>query len=137
MLETSSKTGRLSLRNTSFVEVKLTILSNEVVTIRTNVICETSQRQDNEFRSSWITVQGKVVQVAPPHGTTLVFSAATHVLAKQFQANPPYDPQTDFAPVTQGGVAAEGVRAQPAKRTAALPVLGAPSHLGRAKTILL
>jgi tripartite-type tricarboxylate transporter receptor subunit TctC len=44
------------------------------------------------------TIGGKSVQTAPADGTTLLFSAATHVLAKQVLTHPPYDPQTDFAP---------------------------------------
>ncbi len=98
------------------------------------------------------TIGGKFVQTAAPDGMTLLFSAATHVLAKQVLANPPYDPQTDFAPVARVGEAPlmlvipasapqktlkevlEAVRAQPDKWTAALPALGAPAHLG---TLLL
>ena len=51
------------------------------------------------------TIGGKAVQMAAPDGMTLLFSAATHVLAKQVLANPPYDPQTDFTPVARGGEA--------------------------------
>ena len=98
------------------------------------------------------TVGGKFVQTATPDGMTLLFSAATHVLARQVLANPPYDPQTDFAPVTRVGEAPlmlvipptapqktlkevlDAARAQPDKWTAALPALGAPSHLA---TLLL
>jgi tripartite-type tricarboxylate transporter receptor subunit TctC len=93
------------------------------------------------------TIGGKAVQTAPPDGMTLLFSAATHVLAQQVLANPPYDPQTDFAPVARVGEAPlllvippsapqntlkevlDAARAQPEKWTAALPALGAPSHL--------
>lgn len=98
------------------------------------------------------TIGGKAVQTAAPDGMTLLFSAATHVLAKQVLANPPYDPQTDFAPVARVGEAPlmlvvppnapqktlkdvlDAARAQPDKWTAALPALGAPSHLA---TLLL
>lgn len=98
------------------------------------------------------TVGGKAVQMAAPDGMTLLFSAATHVLAKQVLANAPYDPQTDFSPVARVGEAPlmlvipatapqktlkevlDAARAQPDKWTAALPALGAPSHLG---TLLL
>jgi len=98
------------------------------------------------------TVGGKFVQTATPDGMTLLFSAATHVLARQVLANPPYDPQTDFAPVARVGEAPlmlvippsapqktlkdvlDAARAQPDKWTAALPALGAPSHLA---TLLL
>ena len=98
------------------------------------------------------TIGGKAVQMAAPDGMTLLFSAATHVLAKQVLAVPPYDPQTDFAPVARVGEAPlmlvippgapqktlkevlDAARAQPDKWTAAVPALGAPSHLA---TLLL
>lgn len=98
------------------------------------------------------TVGGKAVQMAAPDGMTLLFSAATHVLAKQVLATAPYNPQTDFAPVVRVGEAPlmlvipanapeknlkevlDAARAMPDKWTAALPALGSPSHLG---TLLL
>nr|WP_245644917.1 tripartite tricarboxylate transporter substrate binding protein [Hydrogenophaga flava] len=98
------------------------------------------------------TIGGKAVQMAAPDGMTLLFSAATHVLARQVLANPPYDPQADFAPVARVGEAPlmlvippgapqktlkevlDAARAQPDKWTAAVPALGAPSHLA---TLLL
>jgi tripartite-type tricarboxylate transporter receptor subunit TctC len=98
------------------------------------------------------TIGGKAVQAAAADGYTLLFSAATHVLAKQVLASPPYDPQTDFAAVARVGEAAlllvipptapqknvrevlDGVRQQPNAWTAAVPALGAPSHLA---TLLL
>lgn len=98
------------------------------------------------------TIGGKAVQTATPDGMTLLFSAATHVLARQVLANPPYDPETDFAPVARVGEAPlllvvppnapqknlkevlEAARQNPEKWTAALPALGAPSHLA---TLLL
>lgn len=98
------------------------------------------------------TIGGKAVQTATPDGMTLLFSAATHVLAKQVLANPPYDPQADFAPVARVGEAPlllvvppnapqknlkevlDAARQNPEKWTAALPALGAPSHLA---TLLL
>jgi tripartite-type tricarboxylate transporter receptor subunit TctC len=93
------------------------------------------------------TVGGKAVQVAPADGTTLLFSAATHVLAKQVMSNAPYDPQADFAPVARVGEAPlmlvlaprhpqqklgdvlAAAKQQPEKWTAAIPAAGAPSHL--------
>lgn len=93
------------------------------------------------------TIGGKAVQTAPADGHTLLFSAATHVLARQVLSQPPYDPQTDFAPVARTGTAplllvaaptkpqaklAEvigAVKQQPDKWTAGIPAAGAPSHL--------
>ena len=98
------------------------------------------------------TIGGKAVQTAPADGHTLLFSAATHVLAKQVLSTPPYDPQTDFAPVARVGeaplllVVAPQVSASKlseviaaakkdqGKWTTAIPAAGAPSHLG---TLLL
>jgi len=98
------------------------------------------------------SVGGKAVQMAPADGYTLLFSAATHVLAKQVMSNPLYDPQTDFAPVARMGEAPlmlviapritqqklgdllAAAKQQPDKWTAAIPAAGAPSHLA---TLLL
>lgn len=98
------------------------------------------------------TIGGKAVQTAVADGTTLLFSAATHVLAKQVLTNPPYDPQADFAPVARFGEAPlmvvvgpqapqhkladvlAAARKQPEAWTAAIPAAGAPSHLA---TLLL
>ncbi|HEX5390558.1 MAG TPA: tripartite tricarboxylate transporter substrate binding protein [Burkholderiaceae bacterium] len=106
---------------------------------------------DNKAGASG-TIGGKAVQTSPADGNTLLFSAATHVLAKQVLATPPYDPVTDFVPVARVGEAAlllvippnapqknvrevlEAVRQQPNAWTAAVPALGAPSHLA---TLLL
>ena len=93
------------------------------------------------------TIGGKSVQTAPADGYTLLFSAATHVLAKQVLSAPPYDPQTDFAPVARTGTAPlmlvvalakpqakladllGAVKKEPDKWTAGIPAAGAPSHL--------
>jgi len=97
-------------------------------------------------------IGGKAVQIAPADGYTLLFSAATHVLARQVMATPPYDPQADFAAVARVGEAPllvaitptlpqarlgeviSAARREPDKWTAAIPALGAPSHLA---TLLL
>ncbi len=94
------------------------------------------------------SVGGKFVQTAPADGQTLLFSASTQALTKQVMANPPYDPLTDFAPVARVGDAPllmvispnlpqtklseviAAARQNPDKWTAALPALGAASHLG-------
>ena len=47
------------------------------------------------------SIGGKFVQGANPDGMTVLFSASTHVLAKQVMANSPYDPWTDFAYVAR------------------------------------
>lgn len=98
------------------------------------------------------TLGGKFVQTSPADGYTLLFSAATHVYAKQVLRQPPYDPQTDFAPVARVGEAPLmlvvspqldarkladlllSARARPEALTAAIPAAGAPSHLA---TLLL
>ena len=94
------------------------------------------------------SVGGKFVQMANPDGLTLLFSASTHALAKQVMANPPYDPLVDFAAVARVGEAPlmmvispnlpqtklseviSAAKQSPDKWTAALPALGAASHLG-------
>ena len=98
------------------------------------------------------TLGGRFVQTAPADGYTLLFSAATHVLAKQVLTNSPYDPQTDFTPIARVGEAPlmlviapqlpqqkvsevlAAAKAQPEKWTAGIPAAGAPSHLA---TLLL
>jgi len=98
------------------------------------------------------SIGGNAVKTAPADGYTLLFSAATHVLAKQVLAKSPYDPQTDFEPVARVGEAPlmlvipptapqknladvlAAARQQPEKWTAAIPAVGAPSHLA---TLLL
>ena len=98
------------------------------------------------------TLGGRAVQTAAADGYTLLFSAATHVLAKQVLANSPYDPQTDFTAVARVGEAPlmlviapqstekkvsevlAAAKQQPDKWMAAIPATGAPSHLA---TLLL
>jgi hypothetical protein len=98
------------------------------------------------------TVGSKLVQTASNDGYTLLFSAATHVLTNLVMAKPPYDPVLDFAPIARVGEAPlmlvispqlkeqklseviESARNTPDKWTAAIPAMGAPSHLA---TLLL
>ena len=98
------------------------------------------------------TVGGKAVQTAQADGHTLLFSAATHVMARQVMANAPYDPVADFMPVARVGEAplmlvtapqlepktlaelVAAARQQPERWTAGIPAAGAPSHLA---TLLL
>lgn len=93
------------------------------------------------------TIGGMAVKNAPADGYTLLFSAATHVLARHVLTSPPYDPATDFAPVARIGEAPlllvvspqlpqqrlsevlAAARQEPGKWTAAIPAAGAPSHL--------
>ena len=95
---------------------------------------------------------GKAAETAAADGYTLLFSAATHVLAKQVLSQPPYDPQTDFTPVARVAEAPLMLVVAPlvppskladvlayAKKegerwNAAIPAAGAPSHLA---TLLL
>jgi tripartite-type tricarboxylate transporter receptor subunit TctC len=90
---------------------------------------------------------GAVVQHAAPDGYTLLFSAATHVTARQVMRDAPYDPVTDFRPIARVGVApmllimspklapttitellAEA-RRHPEQWTFAAPSLGSPGHI--------
>ena len=106
---------------------------------------------DNRAGGSGV-IGGKAVQTSHPDGYTLLFSAATHVLASHVMAAPPYDPVTDFTAVARTGEAPLLIVIPPtapqknlrevidaASKTgtswnAAIPALGAPSHLA---TLLL
>jgi tripartite-type tricarboxylate transporter receptor subunit TctC len=86
------------------------------------------------------TIGGQAVKSAAGDGYTLLFSAATHVLAKQVMSSAPYDPVTDFAPVAPQlpaqnltDLMAAG-RKDPGKLTAGIAAAGAPGHLA---TLLL
>lgn len=106
---------------------------------------------DNKAGASG-SIGGNAVKTATADGYTLLYSAATHVLAKQVLTKSPYDPQTDFEPVARVGEAPlmlvippakpqknladvlAAARQEPEKWTAAIPAAGAPSHLA---TLLL
>ena len=93
------------------------------------------------------TLGGNAVRTAPADGYTLLFSAATHVLARHVLSQPPYDPQVDFTAVARVGEAPlmlvlapdlpqktlgevlAAARQSPDKWNAAIPAMGAPSHL--------
>lgn len=93
------------------------------------------------------SIGGTVVRQSAPDGYTLLFSAATHVMAKQVMRSPPYDPVADFTPVVRVGEApmlvvmspkapfstiAEVVadaHKQPDKWVFATSALGAPGHI--------
>lgn len=93
------------------------------------------------------TIGGAAVQQATPDGYTLLYSGATHVMARYVMSKAPYDPVTDFTPVARTGEAPLVVVASPKvtqtslkdivaelkkapdKWTFAVPTLGAPGHL--------
>lgn len=92
-------------------------------------------------------VGGAAVKQSDADGYTLLFSAATHLMAQQVMKNAPYDPIADFTSIARVGEApmllvmspklpqkniAEVVadaRKQPDKWTFATAALGAPGHL--------
>jgi tripartite-type tricarboxylate transporter receptor subunit TctC len=93
------------------------------------------------------SIGGNAVRTAKPDGTTLLFSAGTHVMARQVMKSAPYDPLADFtgiarvgeapmmliaspkvAPNSIGELIAEARKA-PDKWTFATAALGAPGHL--------
>src|SRR5882672_2047858 len=93
------------------------------------------------------SIGGNAVKTAEPDGTTLLFSAGTHVMARQVMKNAPYDPIDDFAAIARVGEApmilivspklapnsiAELIteaRKAPEKWNFATSALGAPGHL--------
>ncbi|MDH7795318.1 MULTISPECIES: tripartite tricarboxylate transporter substrate-binding protein [unclassified Beijerinckia] len=92
-------------------------------------------------------IGGAAVRNAEPDGYTLLFSASTHVMARQVMKNAPYDPLTDFAPIARVGEAPmmmimspalapnslgemiAAARAAPDKWMFAVSALGAAGHL--------
>jgi tripartite-type tricarboxylate transporter receptor subunit TctC len=92
-------------------------------------------------------VGGNTVKLAEADGHTLLFSAATHVMALHVMKNVPYDPLSEFAPIARVGEApmllvmaadrgpltvAEllaAIRKEPDKWTFGTSALGAPGHL--------
>lgn len=93
------------------------------------------------------TVGGLSVKNAEADGYSVLFSAATHVMARQVMKNAPYDPVTEFSFIARVGEApmllvmapnrspksvadlVKEMRAAPDKWTAATAALGAPGHL--------
>jgi tripartite-type tricarboxylate transporter receptor subunit TctC len=93
------------------------------------------------------SIGGNAVRNAAPDGTTLLFSAGTHVMAQQVMKSAPYDPIDDFASIARVGEAPmmliaspkitsndigeliNEVRKAPDKWTFATSSLGAPGHL--------
>jgi tripartite-type tricarboxylate transporter receptor subunit TctC len=93
------------------------------------------------------SIGGLAVQKAEPDGYMVLFSAATHVMAKQVMRGAPYDPVTDFAPIARVGEApmmlvmspklpqnnitevVAAAKANPERWTFAAASLGAPGHI--------
>ncbi|MBI0534445.1 tripartite tricarboxylate transporter substrate binding protein [Roseomonas sp. KE2513] len=93
------------------------------------------------------TIGGQSVGSSPPDGYSLLFSASTHIMARQVLRRPPYDPVADFTPIALLGGAplilvlspnrpqttiAEIVadaRARPDNWTFGASALGSPGHL--------
>ena len=93
------------------------------------------------------TVGGMAVVQAPADGSTILFTASIHVMARQVMKAPPYDPLADFTPVArvgrgplllvapprlpQGNIAevVAAARREPAKWTFAVSSLGSAGHL--------
>ena len=93
------------------------------------------------------SIGGQAVLKSEPDGHTVLFSAATHVMAKQVMKGAPYDPVTDFAPIARVGEApmllimspklppqnitelVAAARANPERWIFAAASLGAPGHL--------
>jgi tripartite-type tricarboxylate transporter receptor subunit TctC len=93
------------------------------------------------------SVGGQAVLQAEPDGYTILFSAATHVLAKQVMRSAPYDPVTDFAPIARVGEApmllvmspklpqknitevVAAAKAKPDQWVFGVSSLGAPGHI--------
>jgi tripartite-type tricarboxylate transporter receptor subunit TctC len=87
------------------------------------------------------------VQHSPPDGYSLLFSAATHVMARQVMLNVPFDPVADFTPIARVGTAPMllvmspnlqpetitelliEARRQPQEWTFAASALGSPGHI--------
>jgi tripartite-type tricarboxylate transporter receptor subunit TctC len=92
-------------------------------------------------------VGGMAVKQSDPDGYTMLFSAATHLMAQQVMKSAPYDPMADFSFIARVGEApmllvmspklpqktiadvVADARKQPDKWTFATAALGAPGHL--------
>ena len=93
------------------------------------------------------TVGGLGVSRAEPNGYSILFSASTHVMARQVMQSPPYDPLTAFTPIARVGEAplllvmnpkrpqknisevVADAKADPAKWDFAVSALGSMGHL--------
>lgn len=93
------------------------------------------------------SIGGNAVRLAEPDGSTLLFSASTHVMARQMMKNAAYNPLTDFTPIARVGEApmllvmapdrkpanvrelVKSLKAEPAKWAFGAAALGAAGHL--------
>lgn len=93
------------------------------------------------------TIGGNAVKTAAADGYTMLFSAATHVMARQVLKNAPYDPLADFASIARVGEAPmllvmapdrkpatvgeliAAIKKEPGRWTFGTANLGAPGHL--------
>ncbi|MGV3632885.1 MAG: Bug family tripartite tricarboxylate transporter substrate binding protein [Pseudorhodoplanes sp.] len=93
------------------------------------------------------TIGGNAVKTAAADGHTLLFSAATHMMARHVIKNAPYDPVSDFASIARVGEAPmllvmtpgrspstvkeliAAVKKEPGQWTFGTANLGAPGHL--------
>jgi tripartite-type tricarboxylate transporter receptor subunit TctC len=93
------------------------------------------------------TIGGNAVKSAASDGYTLLFSAATHVMARHVMKSAPYDPLQEFAPIARVGEApmllvmapnltpktvtelVVAIKKEPANWTFGTAALGAPGHL--------
>lgn len=93
------------------------------------------------------TIGGQSVGSSPPDGYSLLFSASTHIMARQVLRRPPYDPIADFTPIALLGSApmilvlspnrpqttiaeiVAAARARPDNWTFGASALGSPGHL--------
>jgi tripartite-type tricarboxylate transporter receptor subunit TctC len=93
------------------------------------------------------TIGGNAVKSAASDGYTLLFSAATHVMARHVLKSAPYDPLQEFTPIARVGEApmllvmaphltpktvtelVVAIKKEPAKWTFGTAALGAPGHL--------
>lgn len=93
------------------------------------------------------TIGGNAVKTAPADAYTILFSAATHVMARYVIKNSPYDPLVDFTPIARVGEApmlmvmapdrkpatvselVAAIKQDPRQWTFGTANLGAPGHL--------
>ncbi|HEV2572046.1 MAG TPA: tripartite tricarboxylate transporter substrate-binding protein [Beijerinckiaceae bacterium] len=73
-------------------------------------------------------IGGGAVRNAETDGYTLLFSASTHVMARQVMKNAPYDPLTDFTPIARVGQAPMMMVMSPSRAPNSLPEMVAAAR---------